>query len=670
MPIHAARRPRTRRSAALAALVLLVSCTGDDDTSTAETGPSEHAAPAGASGTVGTPPALAIELTMTTPSTASVPIGEPVEVTLELDNPGTKSVSTTIELTLATPDGQLIPFHRTTLFVPFGDSASETVSLTTARWVPDLGRFEVRAGSTDASVAAGGAAVAFDVAPTDRVVPIFEDVTEQAGLVTHVPEPACGQFANGAAWGDVDGDGWPDLLVTRLDEPTQLFLNAGDGTFREESSPRGAAIAGANGAAFADYDGDGDDDLVLVGDGPDVLLRNDGTGHFDDVSTRAGIAGAAEARGMSAAWGDFDGDGLLDLYVTNYMQCTGPWTTEEEIIANVEYDADVLYRNTGDGTFTDATDLLPEADDFGAGFTAAWLDADDDGLLDLYVGNDFVGISPDHNRLWRNTSSAGAPAFTDVSLESGAGLYMNTMGVGIGDVDRDGEFDLALSNIGGNKLLRSNGDATYTEDLDSGIERPMQGIDHTTITWGTVIADFDLDGWDDVLMAAGNLPQAPEVVIGEQPNMLFLNDGTGEHLLDVSSLTGIDAIGDSKGIAAADYDRDGALDVFVVDQGGIAHLYRNVTPRADRHWIELDLAGDACGARVTIAAGGATIGRLVTCGSGGTGSGHHTRVHAGVGTATTIDEITATWPSGERRTLTAVPVDQVVTVPGSVGSAG
>ena len=232
---------------------------------------------------------------------------------------------------------------------------------------------------------------------------------------------------------------------------------------------------------------------------------------------------------MSAAWGDYDGDGLLDLYVTNYMECTGEWTTEAEIIANVGYHDDVLYHNEGDGTFTDVTAALPESDRPAAGFTAAWIDADSDGLLDLYLANDFVGPSPDHNRLWHNTGGDGpAWTFADVSLQSGAGLYMNTMGVGIGDVDRDGDFDLALSNIGGNKLLLSNGDGSFLEQAGSGIERPMQGVDYLTVTWGTAVVDFDLDGWDDVFMAAGNLPQGPEAVVGDQPNMLFLNDGTGE----------------------------------------------------------------------------------------------------------------------------------------------
>ena len=119
-------------------------------------------------------------------------------------------------------------------------------------------------------------------------MPSFEDVTEQAGLVTDVPVPECGQFSNGAAWADVDGDGWQDLLVTRLGDPVQLFVNRGDGTFADESAARGVDATGANGAAFADYDNDGDPDLALVGDGPDRLLQNDGTGHFVDVTATAG----------------------------------------------------------------------------------------------------------------------------------------------------------------------------------------------------------------------------------------------------------------------------------------------------------------------------------------------------------------------------------------------
>jgi hypothetical protein len=654
------REGRSRRAVAIASVALaLAACTGGGDDEGAG-GPSGSAGPATTAASAGD-----VSVTLSAGDQPS-PLGEPVEITATLTNDGPRSVSASVEWSLVMPDGSDVAFHRTTTFVPTGQSVSESVAVTTARWTAATGAFRVSAALTEPA-GPTPATVSFEVEPTDRVVPVFEDVTEQAGVVTTVPEPVCGQFANGAAWGDVDGDGWPDLVVTRLGDPVQLFVNRGDGTFADESAARGIDVAGANGAAFADFDDDGDADVVLVGDGPDVLLENDGSGHFTDVTAAAGVAGDPAHRGMSAAWGDYDSDGLLDLYVTNYMDCSGPWTTEEEVVANVEYHPDVLYHNEGDGTFTDATSVLPRPD-ASSGFTAAWLDADSDGLLDLYLANDFVGLSPDHNRLWRGTGPGGSGwTFADVSLESGTGLYMNTMGVGVGDVDRDGDLDLALSNIGGNKLLRGNGDATFVEDVDSGIERPMQGVDWFTVTWGTAVADFDLDGWDDVFMAAGNLLQSPEVVIGDQPNMLFLNDGTGQRFLDVSAATGTDAIGESKGVATADYDGDGALDLFVVDQEGQPHLYRNVTPREGRHWLELDLAGtrsnaDACGARVRVVAGDATITRVVLCGSGGSGSANDHRLHLGLGAVTTIDSVEVQWPSGATQVIDGVAVDEVRTI--------
>ena len=596
---------------------------------------------------------------------------------MTLTNPGAKSVAAPVDVSLVSPDGTHLPFYRTSLFVPFGESVSEAVTVTTSRWYAETGNFDVVAEVTDTALAASPASHPFTVDPTERSIPRFEDVTAQAGLVTDVPVPTCGQFSNGAAWADVDGDGWQDLLVTRLGDPVQLFVNRGDGTFADESAQRGVVATGANGAAFADYDNDGDPDLALVGDGTDRLLQNDGTGHFVDVTATAGVAGDAASRGMSATWGDYDSDGLLDLYVTNYMECTGPWTTAADVISNVAYHLDALYHNEGDGTFRVVTSDLPGSDTDAAGFTAAWLDVDSDNRLDLFVANDFVGLSPDHNRLWHNdgAGSAGHWMFSDVSLESGTGLYMNTMGVGIGDVDRDGDLDMALSNIGGNKLLRSNGDGTFVEETHSGIERPNQGIDYFTVTWASAFYDLDLDGWEDLFMTAGNLPQGPDVVVGKQPNMVFLNDGTGTSWLDVSALTGADDVDESKGAAFADYDNDGAMDVFVVNQAGAPRLYRNVTPRGENHWLEVDPVGtvsnrDGCGARITAVVAGARIMRQVLCGSGGSGSSHQRQVHFGLGTATAVDHLELLWPSGTRQVLDDVAVDQMLTVEEQLPSRG
>ena len=244
---------------------------------------------------------------------------------------------------------------------------------------------------------------------------------------------------------------------------------------------------------------------------------------------------------------------------------------------------------------------------------------------------------------------------------------MNTMGVGIGDIDRDGDLDMALSNIGGNKLLRSQGDGTFVEEHGSGIERPNQGIDYVTVTWGTAFYDLDLDGWEDLFMTAGNLPQGPDVNVGEQPNMLFLNDGTGMRFLDVSALTGADDVSESKGAAFADYDNDGDMDVFVVNQAGAPRLYRNVTPRGENHWLEVDPIGtvsnrDGCGARITAVVAGEPIMRQVLCGSGGSGSYHQRQVHFGLGTATAVDRVEVLWPSGTRQVIDDVAVDEMLVV--------
>lgn len=596
-------------------------------------------------------------------------LGEPLEVTMTLTNSGARSVAAPVDVSLVAPDGTKLPFYRTSLFVPFGQSASESVSVTTSRWYAAVGNYSVVAEVTDTAIQSTPGEHPFAVMPTTRVAPTFENVTAAAGLTTTVPVPDCGQFSTGAAWADVDGDGWQDLVVARIGDPVQLFVNRGNGTFSDETVARGVAVSGANGAAFGDYDNDGDPDLMLVGDGPDELLQNDGTGHFTDITNGAGVAGDPAYRGMSATWGDYDSDGLLDLYVTNYMECTGPWDTAGDVISKVGYYPDVLYHNEGDDTFRDATADLPDSDSDAAGFTAAWTDVDRDGRLDLFVANDFVGISPDHNRLWHNDGPGTGDRWTwsDVSLDSGTGLYMNTMGVGVGDVDRDGDLDMALSNIGGNKLLRSNGDGTFVEEPDTGIERPRQGVDYFTVTWSTTFYDLDLDGWEDLFMTAGNLPQGPDVNVGDQPNMVFLNDGTGQKFLDVSALTGADDAEESKGAAWADYDNDGDMDVFVVNQSGAPRLYRNTTPRGANHWLEVETVGsksnrDGCGAIVTAIVAGESMMRQVLCGSGGTSSTNERAVHFGLGDATTIDSLEIQWPSGTKQTVDNPTVDQRLVV--------
>src|SRR6478735_6448231 len=376
---------------------------------------------------------------------ASYPLGDPVPFTIDVVNHADRSMSVPVDITIG-PDlgadlssaAAAVPvtFYSTQIFVGAGGEANEDVVVTPAQWYGTSGPFTLTA-SVDGEAA--GEPLVVDVGDADVVVPRFEEVAADVGIVTSVPAAGCGQFSNGAAWADIDGDDDLDLLVTRLGDPMALFVNDGTGHFADEATERGLGFGDANNVAFADYDNDGDADVLVVRDGSDRLLDNDGTGHFADVSATAGI-GDDDRRGMDASWADYDGDGLLDVYVSNYMHCLGDWSTEEEVISQVAYDPDTLYHNNGDGTFTDVTALLEhDPDDYddgttiGAGFGASWFDYDGDGRLDLYLANDFVGPLPDYNRMWHNEGpdADGGWTFTDVSLDTGTALFMNTMGIGV-----------------------------------------------------------------------------------------------------------------------------------------------------------------------------------------------------------------------------------------------
>ena len=612
---------------------------------------------------------ISIELRPKT--TAAPALGAAYPLSIAVRNDATRSESVPITLTLTSPDGERVDFYTTSVFAYGSKESTEDLVTTPAQWFGGTGRYKITAASTSVRATAE---LAFDVVDPTAATPVFADVSEQAGVATSIPAAKCGQFANGAAWADVDGDNDPDLLVARLGDPVQLFINDGKGHFDEQGAQRGVSMTDANGASFADYDNDGDSDVLLVRDGTDLLLANDGTGHFTDVSVRAGI-GDDNARGMNAAWGDFDGDGHLDVYVVNYMQCTGEWKTAGEVVSQVAYYDDTLYHNNGDGTFSDITDRLEHdpgtRDDgatVGAGFAAAWIDYNSDGHPDLYLANDFVGPSPDHNRLWRNDGpSPSGWMFTDVSLEAGAALFMNTMSIGVADVDRDGDWDMALSNIGGNKLLRNDGNGGFVEDVQSGIERPTQEAGYDSVTWGSGFYDFNLDGWEDLYMGAGNLQRPPGTPVGVQPNELFLNDGTGNRFLDVSAATGAADTGDTKGVAFADYDLDGDVDMFVVDQGRSTHLFQNNTPRGANHWLEVRASGtssdrDGCGATVAVEGRGPPMRRTIPCGSGTTGSSNQPIAHFGLGPATGNVKVSVRWPTGRTQALDDVAVDQLITV--------
>jgi hypothetical protein len=448
-----------------------------------------------------------------------------------------------------------------------------------------------------------------------------------------------------------------DLYVPNHIGPPHLFVNDA-GTFVEEAAGRGIDNGNAVGigGVFADYDNDGDQDLYAVNDGPNRLFQNDGLGRFRDVAPEAGVAD--DGPGSSASWGDYDRDGFLDLYVANYARCGQgtPWG----------YFEDRLYHNNANGTFTDVTLLLHATGSTkGAGFQAAWLDYDHDRDQDLYLANDFVGPGPEPNVLWRNDGPGpnGSWLFTNVSVASGAGVSMNTMGIGIGDYERDGDLDLALSNIDATALLRNNGKGSFTDvAAAAGVDRPYQNLSQRSVTWGLAFADLNLDGWEDLYVVGGALMVDSEV----QPNALFV--GRDSRFLDLSAPSRANDSAMGRGLALADFDRDGRMDLFVVNRGGPTRLYRNVTRKAGQHWLEVDTVGttsnrDGCGARVVARVDKDTrLIREVFCGSVGLSSGSDSVVHFGLGDVKRLRRLIIEWPSGTVQVLRKIRADRLLTV--------
>lgn len=595
-----------------------------------------------------------VTVTLTSIGASSLPQGVPFSVKAVASNSDTQDANVQV-LFSVTGQTSTVDALVWTVTVPAQGSMEYQFTVTPSQWFAALGGFDI--GSSILGQPAGSSLPVVVLAPS-VLLPVFQDVTAQAGLVTTLPATICSRFGVGAAWGDPNGDGMLDLYVPADRGPAQLWIQDSPGHFSEQAVERGASNPGrfGMGAVFVDYDNDGDADLYVTNDGPNRLYQNDGTGHFTDVAVQAGVADAGA--GPSSAWGDYDNDGLVDLYVTNYQTCS---STAQP---------DKLYHNEGNGTFTDQTALLgPPELTTGVGYQAAWFDFDGDGDQDLYLANDKLPLGRPNNVMWRNDGPGlgGTWLFTDISEESGTNWRMASMGLGISDFDRDLDLDFAVSNIEGNVLAQNNGDGTFTDVAATArVERPFLSAGLHSITWGLSFYDFNLDTWEDLYAAAGTIYGSTP-----QPNQLFVSD-THAKFLDLSAPSGADDPGLSRGVAFADYDRDGLMDFYVVDQKGSPRLYHNVTQATGRHWLEVDTIGtasnrDGCGARLTLVVGRAKLLREVLCGSTSLSSGSDATVHFGLGTAATVTRLIVEWPSGARQVLRNVAADRVLalTEPGA-----
>ena len=515
----------------------------------------------------------------------------------------------------------------------------------------------------------------------------FTDVTEAAGVAfDHVAhETEMFPLGGGVVVIDFDGDGLHDVYAVNSVGPNALYRNNGDSTFTETAAAAGVddPEGRGNGGCAADYDNDGDQDLFVTNYGPSRLFRNDG-GSFADATVSAGVMDSGDAfRNTGCAWGDYDRDGFVDLVFVRhlYESHRRMFQTREFLDAIARL---VLYRNNGDGTFTDTTAILgnvsgPQDPGFGgqagniwgAGFQPGWADLDNDGDLDLYVVND-LGNDIQRNVLWRNDGAEGGEswAFTDVSRGSGADVSIFGMGIAVGDYDLDGFLDIFVTNIRNNVLLKNDGDGLSFTDAARDAGARVGLIDRRArVAWGTFLFDYDNDGDEDLYLASGHL-RADAVTVGaaanpvQQPNVLLRNEGDGT-FVDVSTASGSDDSGVGRGAVYLDYDNDGCLDVFVVNLGQRSILLRNLC-EAERTWIAVKPVGtssnrDAIGARVTIDVGGAVQIREIAAGSSQMGQ-NMLEAHFGLGTARTVDSLTVVWPSGKVTRLTDVPANQRVTI--------
>ena len=471
---------------------------------------------------------------------------------------------------------------------------------------------------------------------------------------------------SGAALADFDGDGDLDAYLVQsgslydlepgVEQPTnRLYINRGDGTFEEADNAHGADDQGYGmGVAVGDYDNDGDIDLFVTNVGPNALYRNDGHGNFEDVSTQSGLNDPGW--GTAAAFVDLDGDRDLDLFHANYIN----WSEAAELqcfISGVptycppqNYQSaavDRLFRNNGDGSFTDISLEVGLNRAFGNGFGVVTGDFDRDGNIDIFVANDMMV-----NQLWLNR---GSFQFDEEAMLRGVavdeyGVAKAGMGVASGDIDDDGDIDLLVVNLQGqtDSFFRNEGD--YFADATSALGLASSSRRYTR--WGVVLTDFDNDGRLDLYEANGRVDPSTAYTndLRAEPNVLFRGTSNGKFVeIDPKGGTKQPLIHSSRGTAVGDVDNDGGLDLLVVNRDGPAYLLMNRVPNRG-NWIRFKVSSregrDAYGALVTATVGPNKINRRVQP-EGSYLDSNDPRVHFGLGNEPQAHKVEVLWPSGE-----------------------
>jgi len=494
-------------------------------------------------------------------------------------------------------------------------------------------------------------------------------------------------MSGGVALIDYDRDGWPDIYFTNAPDVdmqlagkkarSALFHNNRDGTFTDVTDKAGVGYpCWANGVTVGDYNNDGWPDMLVTCFGGMVLYRNNGDGTFTDVTKQAGL-GSDTLWDTGAAFGDYDGDGFQDLFVSRYAALDLHDLPTFGSTVNCQYHGikvqcgprglkgspDSLYHNNGNGTFTDVSKQSGVEDAKGLlGLTAVWSDFNDDGKLDLFVAND-----GGTNYLYRND---GGGHFTDVGLQAGVAVDENgntlaNMGVALGDYQHTGRFSMIISHFNEQyaELFQNDGNLNFSDVSDiAGIARSTTNY----VGWGDAFYDFDNDGWLDFIMVNGHVyPQVDQANIGihfKEPGQLFLNrhDGTFQ---DVSGQVGpalkVPRVG--RGLAIGDLFNDGTQEVVIENLDGEPTILRP-EGAAKNHWVSFEFAAakgyvQVLNVRAKVYTGDLT--QMDEVRSGGSYlSQSDLRLHFGLGSHVKADKVEVFWPSGARDTLTNLAADQ------------